>query len=131
MNAGKEGAPSNQSWPDKFRSAIKGCVWAFTGQNSFLVHLVMTALVFALAIFLRLEAWRWAVLFLAVGGVLAAEMLNTAVETLVKVLHPEHDRQIGHALDAAAGAVLCAAVISIMVGIVTLGPPIWAAAFAP
>jgi diacylglycerol kinase len=50
--------------------------------------------------------------------------LNTSIEQLVRVLHPEHDPSIGRGLDAAAGAVLLAAIGAVAVGLIALGPPL-------
>lgn len=65
---------------------------------------------------------------LACGLVLSAEVMNTAVETVVDLVRPEHDPLAGRAKDVAASAVLVAAGTSVAVGLVVLGPPLAAAA---
>lgn len=131
MSADNDSAKRPQGWPSKFRVAANGCVWAFRTQTSFQVHLFVMVAVLVTSSFLRMEAWRWGMLILAIGGVLAAEMVNTSIETLVDVLHPDQDRRIGLALDTAAGAVLVTAITAVAIGIVAVGPPLWDAAFAP
>ena len=59
----------------------------------------------------------WAVMALAVGLVLVAELINTALEAVVDRLHPERHPEIGAAKDIAAGAVLVASGIAVVVGV--------------
>lgn len=57
----------------------------------------------------------WCALFaLAVGGVLAAELMNTALEKVIDQLHPESHPAIGLAKDCAAGAVLILSATSLV-----------------
>lgn len=114
-------------WKRKFAAAIAGLVVALRHQSSLQVHCVASVLVVLMAVLLDVEAWRWAVLLLAMGLVWSAELINTAVEMLVHKLHPEQDPDIGLALDAAAASVLVAAIASAAIGLVVLGPPLWAA----
>jgi diacylglycerol kinase (ATP) len=59
----------------------------------------------------------WALVGLAVGLVLVAEMANTAIEALADLLHPGQHPEIGVAKDVAAGAVLIATLVAIVVGL--------------
>lgn len=108
----------------KFRNAFQGLVFAMRGQSSFVIHLVMAAAVIGLAAICQVEAWRWAVLLLAIGMVLALETINSTIECLVHRLHPEHDPEIGKVLDMAAGAVLLGAIFAAAVGLIVLLPPL-------
>lgn len=112
-------------WTRKFRVAVAGALWAFRDQNSFHVHGVVTAMVLAVATWLRVPLISWALLVLAIGLVLTAELLNSAVELLVRVLHPARDPRIGRALDVAAGGVLVASITAAVLGLLVLGPPLW------
>ncbi|MGI9471069.1 MAG: diacylglycerol kinase [Rubripirellula sp.] len=112
-------------WFRKFAVAIAGIAESTRHHGSFRVHLVASILVVGVAVALGVEPWRWAVLLLAITLVWTAELLNTALEELVRVLHPQTDKRVGRALDAAAGAVLVAAIGAATVGILTLGPPLW------
>ena len=62
-----------------------------------------------------------AVLF-CIALVLSLEMLNTAVEKLADQTHPERHPQIGLVKDVAAGAVLWAAVLSVVIGAIVFWP---------
>jgi diacylglycerol kinase len=88
----------------------------------------MAMLVLIVAAVLQVELWRWVSLIFAITIVLAAELLNSAIEQLIGVLHPEHDERIGLALDVSAAGVLVAAIGAVAVGLLTLAPPLWTAA---
>lgn len=68
---------------------------------------------------------EWTVLALAIGIVLTAELLNTAIEAAVDLVTTEYAEQARIAKDAAAGAVLIASVAAVVVGAVMFGPRFW------
>ena len=57
--------------------------------------------------------------------VLSLEMMNCALEAAVDLASPELHPLAKFAKDAAAAAVLLAALTSVVVGIGVLGPPLW------
>jgi diacylglycerol kinase len=65
-------------------------------------------------------------LALTIGSVLVMELLNTAAETLVDLVSPDYNPLAKRVKDLMAAAVLVAALVSIVVGISVLGPPLWA-----
>ena len=73
----------------------------------------------------QLQIWEWAVLMLAVGLVLTAEVINTAVEELANVVRDEnklHYHATRHTRDMAAGAVLLASLFAAIVGVIVFLP---------
>jgi diacylglycerol kinase (ATP) len=77
------------------------------------------------AVWLRVSRWSWALLVLTIGSVLTAEVFNTAAELLVDLASPDYHPLAKRVKDLAAGAVLIAALVSILVGLLILGPPLW------
>jgi diacylglycerol kinase (ATP) len=59
-------------------------------------------------------------------AVWTAEALNTAFEFLADVASPEFHPLVQHSKDVAAGAVLIAAIGSVVIGILVLGPHVQA-----
>lgn len=114
-----------QTWSTKFRVAVVGLVWALRDQASFYVHLSVAAVVIVVAALLRLQPWQWLGLIFAIGGVLTAELFNTALELLVAVVHPDQDPRVGRVLDVAAAAVLVASLTAVTIGLLILGPEIY------
>ncbi|WP_153555993.1 diacylglycerol kinase [Roseimaritima sediminicola] len=112
-------------WIAKFRYAAGGLRHGLATHSSFAVHIPVAVLVLAVAAWLKLTSWRWAVLVLCIALVVCLELVNTAIERLVQAVHPERDERIGHALDLAAAAVLVAALAAVLVGLIVLLPPLW------
>jgi diacylglycerol kinase (ATP) len=109
--------------PIGLRHALRGLAAAWRSDR----NLRIEALVFAAA--LGLAAWLGVSLLpvLLVGGlVIGLELVNSAVETTVDLVSPEPDPLAGRAKDVAAGAVAFAALLSLVVGLVHLGPPLLA-----
>ncbi len=124
-NPGRGGSAPG-GWSRKFAAAGRGVVRAVVGQSSFAVHLPAAATAVVLAAVLRISAGEWAVLALAIGGVLAAEVFNTAIESLARGPGRRRHPRVRDALDMAAGGVLVAALTAVAVAIVLFGPRILA-----
>ncbi len=115
-----------RSWFRKFSDAGRGCWLGMRGQSSFAMHFLIALVVLALAAWLRVERWEWIALLLCITAVLCAELFNSAIEDLARAITRDHDPHVGRALDIASGAVLIAAIGSAVVGVLILGPPLWA-----
>jgi len=82
-------------------------------QDNAQFHAVATVLVVIGGWAIKLGPGEWCWIIAAVGGVWAAEALNTAVELVCDAACPEFHLLIGRAKDVAAGGVLvtaCAAI---------------------
>ncbi len=111
-------------WSDKFREAADGVVYGIRTQESLRVHVAFTLAVIAVAAALQVESWRWAVLVLCIAIVVASELFNSAIEQLVRTLHPQRDPAIAAVLHMAAAGVLVNAGAAVIVGLIVLGPPL-------
>jgi len=103
----------------KFLNAFRGLLLAFTTDNSFKVHLFFSAVVIGIGVGLKASAVDWALLAIAIGLVVVAELFNTAIEYLVRMFTTEYHELAGKLLDISAGAVLFASLIAlVLAGIV-------------
>lgn len=98
----------NQAFLLRLRFAVAGLGHAVRAENSFRIHLVAFLAVLLLLLILRPGPGWWALVLLASGGVLAAELFNTAIEHLADHLHPDVHPSIRVVKDCAAAAVLLA-----------------------
>ena len=114
-------------WLRSFRCACAGFAYLLRTQPNARIHAVASALVVGLALSLSLGANDWCWLTVAMTMVWAAEAMNTAVECLADRISRESNSLIGHAKDVAAASVLCAAAGAVVIGLLVLGPPLWAA----
>ena len=110
---------------DSFRFAFSGLWYALRTQRNTRIHLTVAAAVVALGIWLSLPLTQWAILTLAIGFVLVGEMLNTVAETLVDLVSPGYHPLAKIVKDVTAGGVLLTAIVSVIVGLLLLGPPLW------
>lgn len=107
-----------------FAFAGKGVAHTFRTQPNAKIHAVATMAVGAAGWWLDVAAGEWCVLFLAIGLVWVAELANTAIEHLTDLVSPEYHELAGRAKDSAAGAVLIAAAVSVLIGIIVFLPHI-------
>lgn len=115
-------------WPafvDAVGHAIAGLHYALRTQRTFRLQLVCAAAVAALAIWLRVTLHDAALLTLAMGAVLAAELFNTGVEAIVDLLVEQNHHEIAKiAKDIAAAGVVMSVVAAVLAGGVVIGPPL-------
>ena len=111
-------------WMRKFSNAARGIKIAVRGEISFFGHLFATTVVVLAGAVLDISQTSWCLLTLCIALVLVAEMFNTALERLSRVITEEHNPRIRDALDVCAGAVLLASGGAVIVGIVLLGRPL-------
>ncbi|HEY2760298.1 MAG TPA: diacylglycerol kinase [Pirellulales bacterium] len=117
--SGNPDQPSpRRTWYEKFRDAFRGVRSGMRGQSSFQVHIVMAVAVIGAGAALRVELWQWCMLLLCIGGVLTAEMFNSALERMAKVIDRDHNPTLGEALDTASAAVLFASLGAAIVGVI-------------
>jgi len=98
----------NQSFLTRLGFALRGLGSALRTEASLRVQAVALVAAFAALALLRPGPVWWALVVLASAGVLAAELLNTALEQLADLLHPQDHPRIRLLKDCAAAAVLIA-----------------------
>jgi diacylglycerol kinase (ATP) len=108
-----------------FGHAFRGWEYALRTQPNTWIHAGITVAVFLMAFWLQLPARDWAVLLVMTAVVWVAEFFNTAVETVVDLASPQQHLLAKISKDVSAAAVLGAALIAVLVGLLLLGPPLW------
>jgi len=108
-----------------FGCAFAGFWHVMKTQRNMRIHLAASVVVIAAGLVLGLDWTQWAVLALTMGFVLVAEMFNTVAEAALDAATPYYHPLVKVAKDVAAGAVLVTALVSIGVGLLVLGPPLW------
>ena len=108
-----------------FGHAFRGLWYVVRTQRNAWIHALATSLVVVMALWLQLTLRDWAVLILAIALVWTAEFINTALEAVVDLASPQHHPLAKVGKDVGAAAVLIAALTSVLVGLLILGPPLW------
>jgi diacylglycerol kinase (ATP) len=103
----------NQPFHRRLRFALTGIRAAFQTEASFRVQCGFAGSALVLLLVLRPKPIWWALILLVSAAILAAELMNTALEFVTDRLHPEVHPMIARAKDCAAGAVLVLSVAAI------------------
>lgn len=106
----------NRNMIDTFNNAINGIVYAVRTEKNMKIHCAAAILVLFLSLFFDLERFEVIVIIIAVSFVIFAEMVNTAVESVVDIIVDEFHPRAKVAKDVAAGAVVIAALNAVIVG---------------
>ena len=114
MNNQQDGFVKGRMRSLKF--ALKGLWLLITTEHSIMVQISVAVVMTFVGLWLDISKTEWLFQILAIGLVLVAESLNTAVEKLCDFVHPEYNKRIGFIKDVAAGAVSFAAITAIIIG---------------
>ncbi|MDJ0797912.1 MAG: diacylglycerol kinase [Calothrix sp. MO_167.B12] len=108
-----------------FKYAWSGISYAFVTQRNFRIHVCVCALAISLSLVLSLSPVEIAIIGITSGLVLALELLNTALESVVDltVKHSYHELA-KIAKDCAAGTVLISALVALFVASILILPPL-------
>jgi diacylglycerol kinase (ATP) len=114
--------PSARSFPQALAYAARGLRHAARTQKHFRAQLIVAAAALVFSASAGLPSFEIALLAVTATLVLAAELLNTALEILTDLLHPGRGPVAAAIKDVAAGAVLLAAGTALAVGLLLFLP---------
>lgn len=105
-----------------FYYAYKGISYTFRTQPNFKVECLTAVLAAGLSWYLHISTMEWLWIIAVMGIVLMAELLNTAMETLVDLVSPGYDPKAGKVKDISAAVVLIAALLASLTGMIIFLP---------
>lgn len=115
-------ALSKRRLTNSFGYAFAGIAHVWRNEPNFRIEGVIGVLAVVWALLLNVSPVP---ILLCCALVLGLELLNSALEALTNLVSPQPHPLAKVAKDAGAGAVLIASLISVLVGLWTLGPPLW------
>jgi diacylglycerol kinase (ATP) len=107
----------NRRFHHRLGFAISGIISTLRTENSFRTQVLAAIAIVASLAWLRPDPLWWAIVALTIAVVLAAELLNTAIERLADHVHPERHPDIKLVKDCAAAAVLIASLGALCVAL--------------
>jgi undecaprenol kinase len=117
---------------DKMRKVLKSFLYAWEGileaakaELNLKIHLCVTGIVLFVSFWLRISSLEWLFILFAIGGVIALELLNSALERVVDLVTEEHHPLAKQAKDMAAGAVFVYAFVSVVIGFIIFLPKLF------
>lgn len=105
--------PVHKSLQNAFRGVFLMMKHERNFQLEFAAFLINLFLIF----YLNLSSIDTILILMVSFGVLATEILNTAIEKICDFIHPDFDKRIGFIKDISAGAVVLMAILSVIVGV--------------
>jgi diacylglycerol kinase len=109
---------------NSFSHAWRGINYMLKTEHNARVHLAAIVIAAVMGIWLRIEPAEWVAIAIVIGVVFVTELLNSAIEKLADMVEPEWNKKIGIIKDYSAGAVLVAAIVSVIAGGVIFLPKI-------
>jgi len=99
-----------------FKYAFRGLKFFFIHDHNGRLHFIAATIAIGLSCFLHLSASEWMIILLIIGAVIVTEMINASIEKLADVVSPAYHPKIKIVKDVAAGAVLVAAFLAVIIG---------------
>ncbi|MBY7143352.1 diacylglycerol kinase family protein [Virgibacillus sp. NKC19-3] len=111
--------------PLGFSFAWNGIREVIRTERNFQIHLTVTLFVVIAGFFFRLSNIEWGILVLVIGLVLVTEMTNSVIEKMMDYIKPDMHPTARVIKDVAAGAVLMAALIAVIIGLLLFLPKLY------
>jgi len=110
----------NQPLIQKIKNAGSGIIFTLKTEKNFRFHcLAAVAVIIALSVLQPAVIW-WAMIILCIGLIMASELINTAIETLLDYMHPDIHPEIGKVKDIMAGMVLVLSLVSVIIAVLAV-----------
>lgn len=105
-----------------FGYSIDGLKYAYKYEQSMLIHVIATIAVITVNLLLKVTGMEWLITLLAIGMVLSAELINTAIEAVVDLVTLEIHPLAKIAKDCGSAATLVLALMAAAIGLVVYIP---------
>lgn len=105
-----------------FGHAFSGIFVFFRKEKNGQIQLFFAVLAIVLGFSFQINKLEWIAILFCIGGVLSLEMVNSVIERIMDLLHPEKSERVKRIKDMAAGAVLLFTGIALLVGVLVFGP---------
>ena len=108
-----------------FRSvkfSIEGLVYAYRYEQSMWLHAIATIFTVLLGLFFHIKLSEWAIVFIALGIILAMELVNTAIEAAVDLTTLEINPLAKIAKDCGSAASFVLSLVAAVICLFVFGP---------
>lgn len=109
---------------NSFKYAVQGLISSFKTEKNMKIHILIMFLVILAGWWLKISKIEWIVCIILFGIVISAELVNTAIETIVDMITPYRNKEAKLAKDIAAASVLVVAISAAVVGLMIFVPKI-------
>lgn len=107
-----------------FGYAFNGLKILLSEEHNSRIHFLAAIIVILAGFLLKISRLEWIMICFAIGIVFIAELINSAIEALADHVTQDYQPFIKKAKDLAAGAVLIAAILAAVTGVIIFLPHI-------
>ena len=107
-----------------FNYDLEGFISSFKTERNMKFHIIIMLLVILAGVLLKIDKLEWIICTICFAIVIAGEMFNTAIETVVNMITTEKNAMAKNAKDISAGAVLILAIGAAIIGLLIFVPKI-------
>jgi diacylglycerol kinase len=101
-----------------FVYAMKGISASLREQRNLKVQLCIAVITACAGFYFRITLMEWGLILVTIALVIGLEIMNSAIESLVDLVTQERKPLAGKVKDVAAGAVLFASIIAVIMGVI-------------
>ena len=98
-----------------FKYSLDGLMYAYKNEQSMWIHAAGTIFTIVLGFIYSLSLTEWAIVFIALGVILASELINTAIEAAVDLCTLEIHPLAKIAKDCGSAATFVLTLVSIVI----------------
>ena len=107
-----------------FKYAFDGIYTGIKEEQNMKIHIAIMILVIIFGIMLKISKIEWIICIILFGFVISMELINTAIENIVDLVCPGYSEKARKIKDIAAGAVLTAAILAVLLGLIVFTGPV-------
>jgi len=104
-----------------FKYALEGISYCINTQKNMKIHFAIAIVTLMAGLALKISRLEFIMIIMSISTVFVCEIINTAVEKAIDATTQEYNPIAKIAKDVAAGAVLVAAINSVLVGLMIFG----------
>jgi len=108
-----------------FRYAFNGLKILIKEEHNARIHLFIAFCVLIAGVVFQISTIEWIAVIFCIGWVFALELINSAIENTADMISKEKHESIKKIKDLSAGAVLIAAIVSAIIGLVIFLPKVF------
>ena len=102
--------------------SFDGLFYAYRYEQSLWLHAIAVVIAVSLGIFFKIKISEWAIIFIALGIILALELLNTAIEAAVDLTTTKIHPLAKIAKDCGSAASFVMSIVSIVISLFVFWP---------
>jgi len=102
--------------------SLDGLIYAYRYEQSLWIHGFCTILAIIMGIIFKIKLSEWAIVFIALGTILALELINTAIEAAVDLTTSKIHPLAKIAKDCGSAASFVMSIVSLVISLFVFGP---------